>query len=50
MISEESSFFTESMQVAMPNGIDGIGLLFESTAGAFRIYVARHLGRKVVLK
>lgn len=50
MPQEESSFFTEPRELAMPPGIRAAELIYESEKGAFRIFVARHLGRKVVLK
>lgn len=46
----ESSFFTEPRELAMPPGISAVRLIYESEEGAFRIFVARHLGHKVVLK
>lgn len=50
MNHEESSFFSEPEHVAMNDGIDGVECIYESGSGAFCVYMARHLGRKIVLK
>lgn len=47
---EESGFFTSPAEADFSVGITGASLLYESQSGFSRVWVARHIGRKVVIK